>query len=482
MANWISLAGVAIALAAFLIGCVFMVVDMLQERSQAYVGIFAYLLVPGFLVLGAGMTVVGMLRQKRLMKRRGSPVAMPVIDLGHRGTLARILGVLILLLIFAFVSAVASYHAYHFTESVEFCGTVCHTVMKPEHTAHMNSPHGRVTCTECHIGSGAQWFVKSKLTGLYQVYAVLFNKYDRPIKAPVHSLRPAKDTCEACHWPQKFFGAVLRTWTYFLPDEANSPWTVKMLVNIGGGSPEHGRVNGVHWHMNEVNTIEYIATDEKRLVIPWMRVTNQDGDVTVYKTEDEDIALTEGEITTLPKRTMDCIDCHNRPTHQYKSPNESLDMALLAGTLDASMPELKYAAGELLADTYETEAEALEAIETGLRKRYASHAGLEQAIQTLTAIYQRNFFPEMKVRWEEYPNHIGHKITPGCFRCHDGKHVSETGERISRDCTVCHTILAQGPGTELNEMASAGLAFQHPEDIDGEWKTERCDTCHTGSP
>jgi hypothetical protein len=157
-------------------------------------------------------------------------------------------------------------------------------------------------------------------------------------------------------------------------------------------------------------------------------------------------------------------------------------MALLDGSIDDSMPDVKYSAAELLADDYETEAQALAAIEKGLREEYGSHAGLEQAIRTVQTIYKNNFFPEMKVRWEKYPDHIGHKITPGCFRCHDGEHVSDSGKRIRKDCDICHTILAQGPGRDLTGLAPNGLEFEHPEDIDEDWKTERCDTCHTGSP
>ena len=255
-----------------------------------------------------------------------------------------------------------------------------------------------------------------------------------------------------------------------------------MLLNIGGGNPEHGKINGIHWHMEGVNTIDYVATDRKRLVIPWVRATDQDGNVTTYRTEDEDEAISDEEAAALHPRRMDCIDCHNRPTHQYKSPNESLDMALLDKSIDSSMPEVKYKAAQLLAEEYETEEQALAAIEKSLRQEYDSQPGLEQAIRTVQTIYQQNFFPEMKVRWTEYPDHIGHKITPGCFRCHDGKHVSDSGKRIRKDCNICHTILAQGSGTDLAGLTPRGLEFEHPEDIDGEWQTERCDSCHTGSP
>jgi hypothetical protein len=255
-----------------------------------------------------------------------------------------------------------------------------------------------------------------------------------------------------------------------------------MLLNIGGGNPAHGPIQGIHWHMEGVNTVEYIATDRKRLVIPWVRVTDQQGNVTVYRSEDKKVRISDEQAAALPSRRMDCIDCHNRPTHQYRSPNESLDMAMVAGRIDDTIPSIKVLASRLLAAPYETTELALQTLDRELRAKYPGDARIDPAIREIQAIYSGNFFPEMKVRWSAYPNHVGHKITPGCFRCHDGEHVSDSGKRISKDCKTCHTILAQGPGKELAEFNSSGLEFQHPEDIGDDWKTERCDTCHTGSP
>jgi hypothetical protein len=386
--------------------------------------------------------------------------------------------------IFVAISTVATYRTYHFTESVEFCGKVCHTVMKPEFTTFQNSPHSGTTCTTCHIGPGAEWFVRAKLSGLYQVYAVIFNKYHRPIETPVLNLRPAKETCLTCHWPQKFFGAVLKSWTTYLPDEKNSPWTIKMLINIGGGDPAHGLIHGIHWHMEGINTVEYIASDRKRSVIPWIRVTDQKGNVTIYETTNKDEHITPEQAAKLPTRKMDCLDCHNRPSHRYLSPYQALDITMSEGKLDRTIPSIKQTAAKLLAAKYETTSQALDAIAKGLREKYPQQPKLDETIKEVQAIYTRNFFPEMRVRWDEYPNLTGHKITAGCFRCHDGLHVSKSGSTIRKDCNMCHTILAQGPGTEsdLKGLMSDGLEFKHPEDVEDAWKTDRCDTCHTGAP
>jgi len=257
-----------------------------------------------------------------------------------------------------------------------------------------------------------------------------------------------------------------------------------MLLNIGGGDPAHGVIHGIHWHMEGVNTVEYVAADRKRSIIPWVRVTDQKGNITVYETQNKDERLTPVQASTLPKRRMDCLDCHNRPSHRLLSPYQALDIALSEGKIDRSIPGVKLTAAKLLAGKYDTEKQAHDAIAGGLREKYAQHPKLDETINEVNAIYGRNFFPEMKVRWEEYPNLTGHKITAGCFRCHDGRHVSESGATIRKDCNICHTILAQGPGTDadLQGLAGNGVEFKHPEDIDDAWKTERCDTCHTGAP
>jgi mono/diheme cytochrome c family protein len=462
-------------------GIMMILVDLSLGNLSAYFGVVCYMLIPMAIFGCLGLVILGMILTHLRLKRQGG-IPLMIVNFNDRGTLIRLAVFSVLASVFIVGGVVVAYRAYHFTESVEFCGLICHQVMTPEYTSFRQSPHANTSCAECHIGSGAQWFVKAKISGLYQVYSVLMNKYHRPIETPVQSLRPAKDTCLTCHWPTKFFGAVLRTWTHFGSDEKNSPWTIKMLLKIGGGNPAQGQIRGIHWHMEGVNTVEYIATDRKRMVIPWVQATDQAGKVTVYQTEDKKLRLTDSQTASLARRSMDCIDCHNQPAHTYRSPNELLDTAMTSGLLDSSLPSLKAGDAKLLSASYKTSSEALAAIDHELRAKYAGNARLDATVRGVQSLYSGNFFPEMKVRWDEYPNHIGHKITPGCFRCHDGEHVSESGKRISKDCNTCHTILAQGPGTDLPAFTSSGLEFKHPEDIGDDWKTARCDSCHTGSP
>jgi nitrate/TMAO reductase-like tetraheme cytochrome c subunit len=482
--NLISLAGMILAAAAFIVGITLIIIDIRDHFENPYTGIFTYMVIPAILIGGFLLILIGaLIERKRRLRGMKEASKMPIINLNDKRQLRNFMITVIVTLLFICISVVGGYRTYHFTESVEFCGKTCHSVMKPEYIAYQNSPHANAGCTKCHIGPGADFFVKAKVNGLYQVYSTMFNKYNRPIPAPVHNLRPAKETCYTCHWPEKFFGATEFKRTYFRADEENSPWTIQMLLKVGGGNPSKVHPEGIHWHVTGGHKIEYIAADEKRLEIPWVRMTDENGKETVFETTDKGARLTPEEIATAEIRTMDCIDCHNRPTHQYHSPERALNDALTTGRLDASIPDIKANGIEVLTGDYETEEDALLAIHEALSGAYpAGGPETQKAIEVIKDIYSKNIFPEMQVSWEEYPDHIGHMITPGCFRCHNGEHETETGQVISRECNSCHTIIAQGPGREVTSMNTGGLEFEHPEDIGEEWKETRCDECHTGVP
>jgi hypothetical protein len=482
--NWISLFGIIIAACSFFAVVCLISMDFYAGFKNPYMGILTYLVAPGFLSAGLLLILIGVLRERR--RRRslvpGEVSPYPRIDLNLPRQRNAFLVVVVVTFVFLMFTALGSYRTYEFTESVQFCGRTCHAVMTPEYTAYQNSSHARVACVQCHIGPGATWFVKSKLSGSYQVYATIFDKYPRPIPTPVKNLRPAQETCEQCHWPQKFFGSVEKVRTHFKYDDKNSPWTVELLLKVGGGDPRHGPVGGIHWHMNVANQVDYIASDEARQKIPWVRITDRQGHVTVYEAKDG--RLNPSQIVPETMRRMDCVDCHNRPTHIFLSPDESVDSSMGLGRIDPSLPSIKKNAVDALAADYATRSEALEKIADTLSKKYASadRETVQRAVAEVQKIYRENFFPEMKSRWKVYPNNIGHFQWAGCFRCHDGEHTSADGKTISADCNSCHTILAQGAGAELKTLSAQGLVFQHPsEELGDAWKGQKCSDCHNGA-
>lgn len=477
--NWLSLTGLVIVVGSLFSAFLLFVLDTLAQSSNPYLGILTYFVAPAFLFLGLGLTVVGVLLQRKKLGRAGALLPRMVVDLSRPRDRRIMGGFITCSVLFLLVSAIGSYHTYHFTESVTFCGEACHTVMQPELVTYQNGSHARVGCVECHIGPGATWFVKSKLSGAYQVYATAFDKYPRPIPTPIDNLRPAQDTCEQCHWPQKFSGNLARTYTYFLADETNTQFTVQMLMKVGGGDPSRGPTGGIHWHMNIANKIQYIPTDHTRMKIPYVRATDvATGKVTEYRTPGFTNVVQESEL-----RTMDCMDCHNRPAHKFAPPSKAVNIAMSLGSIDPSLPWVKSNAVYVLTQEYTNKPSALEQISAFFKEAYPadSFAAVQSQVQrsagAVKEIYEKNFFPEMKASWQVYPEHIGHMEWPGCFRCHDGDHTSPAGKKIeSSDCNSCHTILAQGNGAELDMLTPAGQPFRHPADeVDG-----GCSDCHTG--
>jgi nitrate/TMAO reductase-like tetraheme cytochrome c subunit len=481
--NYISFAGALIVIAAVVSILLLFFIELTQTADNPYLGIITYIILPTFLVLGLLVIVAGMLIERR--KRRRSPASeippFPKIDLNDPRQRHWTIAVLALSFIFICASAFGSYRAYEYTESVEFCGQACHNVMKPEAVAFAATSHARIRCVDCHVGHGAESYARSKLSGARQLLSLIGNNYSRPIETPVRNMRPANQTCEQCHWPAKFHGALLKTFNHYAYDEQNSLRQTRMLINVGGGDPGSGPVAGIHWHMNLANEITFVATDKQRQVIPWIRVKDRNGNVTEYV--DQRRSLTAEQITNAVKRRMDCIDCHNRPAHTYLPPDVAVDQSLSAGRLDPSLPYLKRQVVAVLNKPYATEAEAINSIASGLndfyRTNYSQLYGqktdmVRAAVSETQRILKTYFFPEMKTDWSSHPNNIGHLYSSGCFRCHDGEHVSNTGKVIRNDCDICHTVLSDSARPATTPET---IAFQHPVDLGG-LAGRKCETCH----
>jgi nitrate/TMAO reductase-like tetraheme cytochrome c subunit len=412
-----------------------------------YVGILAYLALPGVFVAGLLLIPLGVWRERRRVAHGGvARSSLPVIDLNSPRTRKIALIVAGLTVVNVVVVAIATYEGVELMESPRFCGS-CHSVMAPEFAAYQRSPHARVACVECHIGPGAPWFVKSKLSGAWQVVSVNLDLYPRPIPVPVHNLRPARDTCERCHWPQRFVGDRLQVRTAHASDAANTPKKTVLLMHVGSGEP--GGSNGVHWHVGHGVEVRYKA-DPTRQKIGDVELALPDGTRRTYRSTDA--ASDPG--ADAQWRTMDCIDCHNRPTHRFGTPEGEIDAALASGRLDRSLPFVRREALRLVKAQYPSHDAAKAGIREGLRAFYAvtpAAAGTTppttQAIETAASVigelYALNVWPQMNITWGTYPSFLGHDAAPGCFRCHDEAHVAEGGRTISQDCNLCHSLLAQ---------------------------------------
>jgi nitrate/TMAO reductase-like tetraheme cytochrome c subunit len=478
--NPISAIGLVIAFVALTNTAFLIYVDGRQAHANPYLGILAWLVAPAILSFGLLVYIAGLFMERR-RRRRHAPEEIPQfprVDLNEPRTRLIVTSTFAGVILFVTASVIGSYQVYHYTDSDAFCGTLCHQVMHPEYTAYKASPHARVGCVGCHVGAGATWYVRSKLSGSYQVYAALAHKYPRPIPSPVENLRPAQETCEQCHWPEKFFGAQLKVFDHFQYDEQNTLEEVKMLIKTGGGSPASGMTAGIHWHMNISNEITYVATDKQKQEIPYVRIRNRKtGQVTEYFLEGA--KQKREQLAAMPGHRMDCVDCHNRPTHIYVSPDRSVDRALLAGTIDRTLPFAKQQAVAVLTKDYDTTPQAVAGIASDFPKYYqttypavyaSKKASIDAATKTLQDIFQHTRFPEMRVDWRTHKDNVGHFYSLGCFRCHDDQHVSADGKRISKECTICHTVLGD---------TDTKVEFRHPVEL-GDLRGFNCADCHTG--
>jgi hypothetical protein len=463
-------------------------IDIAGAGDNPYRAIVTWIAIPAVITIGGLLVLIGAFRHARKARKRGERLRFALriepSNPKYMRNLALFLGITIVLL---GVVAYSGVRAYEATESTSFCGETCHEVMGPQNTTYQASAHARVPCTECHIGPGRSFWVKSKIDGIRQVWKTMFDSFERPIPTPVKALRPAQETCEECHWPEQFYGQQLLNINYYRTDEANSPWTISMLVNVGGGNPRTGRLEGIHWHMITANTIEYVATDEQRQEIPWVRVTDESGAVTVFSEQGFDVDP-DGDAYEI--RTFDCIDCHNRPSHSFQPPATAMNLELARGTISTDLPYIRQIGLDLLNADYDTTEEANTAIPAGLQSYYetefsgdvdALRAEIEAGAEKLLDIYNGNFFPEMETDYRVRVNNLSHFVNDGCFRCHTPELQSTSGATITHECNACHSIVAQGPSEDLNELETdlGGLEFEHPVDIGGVWTTVKCTQCHT---
>jgi NapC/NirT cytochrome c family protein len=448
--NTLSLIGVVLTTSSAITLIGFWIYDfMLPGPPHPYVGILLFLILPAVFVLGLALIPIGILiRRARLRVAGELPSAYPAIDLkvpmARNGLLFVGVATFLNVMIFGF----ASYRGVSYMDTTTFCGQTCHTVMVPEFSAYENSPHSRVECVQCHIGPGAGWFVRSKLSGLRQVLAVALKTYSRPIPSPVKYLRPARETCEQCHWPQRYAGDKFLVKTDYKEDEKNTPLTTVLVLKLGGRTWQ-GSV-GIHGrHLDEGSRIHYISIDEQRQVIPVVYYTDDKGKTIEYVSTDTKV--TKEQLAKGEHRAMDCIDCHNRPTHAFELPGNAVDLRMSRRLISPDLPFIRKKAVELLKADYSDRDTAKARIVEGVTSYYRTtykdvyntkRALVEQAADNVAAIYLRNIFPDMKVGWGVHPNNLGHNDYPGCFRCHDGSHTSADGQTISNDCTACHNLLA----------------------------------------
>jgi hypothetical protein len=458
--NWITLFGTVITSVSAVAIITALAIDFTSGALNAYAASILFLVMPGLFGLGLLLIPLGLLRARR--HQRGLPAGLagepdPLLEgltraLQSSVARRRIMFALVMTVVNVFIVATVTHKAVTFMETPKFCGTVCHTVMQPEYEAYLRSPHSRVECVGCHVGAGAISAAQAKFSGLRQLWGVATGTYRRPIETPVHGMRSARETCEQCHQPARFSGPRLGFRVRYKDDEANTPQVTAMLFPVGGEDPRTKAYQGIHWHASQRFQVRYQAMDRKRQVIG--RIQKLDGG----KVVEEWFPSTKPEGPVVEERIMECVDCHNRPTHIYDgSPESAINKGLREGLLDGSVPWLHQMGLLALKSGAPPRAQAEEFFQAALEQGYGrEHAAqkpaadkLEASARGLATLYRRNVYPAMQVTWNTYRSNMGHggpdpgKAKSECFRCHSGDHKTKDGRDLSSKCESCHEMIAK---------------------------------------
>ena len=439
--SWVSLLGTALVTTASFSWLFVVPLHLRGHAENPYIGILVFLIIPILFVLGLLLIPIGIFLARKKV-RRG------LLQAADRRTYLRRLAIFfaITTVLNLIIGTQLTYRAVEHMETIQFCGQTCH-VMEPEFKAHQSGAHARVECVECHVAPGASGWFQSKLAGTRQLVHTVMNDYDRPIRSAIESNRliPARETCEQCHWPQSFNGVRLRIIPEYKDDESNTRSLTVLMMLIGGN-----RYGGIHGaHVGPGIEIQYAAADPKRQTIPWIEYSNKK---TGARKTFSAHATKAGADASLPRYVMQCVDCHNRPTHTFELPERAVNHAIAFGSLPVGVPYLKKKSVELLRARYPSNDEASREIPDRLAKFYQqnypavysrSTAEVARAGIELAQIYNRNVFPDLRVTWGNYPDNLGHTDYPGCFRCHDGAHSTpDQKQTITQDCNICHEPLA----------------------------------------
>lgn len=430
--------GVVLTTACALLFVVALGVEALGLIENPYVGILVFGALPAGFALGLLFIGLG----NYLGRRRGTEVVWPVIDLRQRGQRTFVMGLIVASFVNVGILSVAGYGAVHYMESPSFCGQVCHDVMQPEFVSHASGPHANVTCVSCHVGSGAGALINSKIDGTRRLWKFVSGTTSRPVPTPVAEMRPARETCGTCHWPEKIHGTRTKVVKEYADDEGSSETVTTLDLKVGGGSQVLGIGEGIHWHMNVSNVLEFVSADEGRQDIVYVKLTTGNGEVREYRKP----GVTDAQIAGGVRRQMDCTDCHSRPSHTFEASAErAVDGVLALNQVPRTLPFVRREMVTALKTDAPTRDAALTAIDGHLRGFYARQTGaaagdVSRAVLVAQELYKANVFPSMKVTWGTYRNELGHTTSNGCFRCHDEEKATADGRKIGQDCETCHTM------------------------------------------
>jgi hypothetical protein len=413
------------------------------------------------------------------------------IRLGRRTLMVGTVATIVLAAVGLAILGAGGILAWEYSNSNAFCTNNCHAVHPEEPRAYAVASHARVQCVECHMGRLPTLQLMTLKLAHYHELLGMITGYKRPLAAT--TLRPARDNCESCHWPEVNHDDKVRTRIHYGTDAKNTEERIRLIVHTGGGEAREKATRGIHWHIGM--NVEYVTDDVQRRTIPWVRVTDKDGKQTTYF--DASSKVGRAEMDQKPKKRMECDDCHNAAGHPFVNPSDRVDHAMSEGRISRSLPSIKARAlaiidkasalhGPLEEQVPKFRQIVADAAPKGDMKPDVK-AAEEQFAKTMLQILSLSEFEAKDLTWKSFPNHVGHRDFPGCFRCHDGKHFNEKGEAIRLQCTLCHDIPQVSIDGSLKSVASTVAPGLTPPDShnapnfmhDHRTKVdESCQMCH----
>ena len=464
----VSLAGAVVSTLIFPVLAISLFLDVQGVVHNPYFGFLIYMVMGPLFVAGLVTMLVG-----QFLFRDSEEIGLFTLEyireqLNMPGRFIRVRKLIYISSFLVFftlvVIGVVSYTGFRYTETIGFCGQFCHDVMEPQYISHQNSPHSRIGCVSCHITSSSDLATRSKVSGVTMIFSTIFDKYSRPIKNPVHSLRPDREVCEQCHRPEMFHGDKLYIKDYFLPDEFNTHLQTVLLMRIGSSGYRDQNAQGIHWHVSPDHKTFYRTAGDDQDMITEVKLVDHDGTVFIFK--NKQVSANSGSVKEGDYRLMDCMDCHNRPTHVFLLASEAIDRKIAAESIDRTLPFIKKVALDALRLQYSSKEQARREIATGIEDWYAKNspdvlaerrAELDQTVNAVFQAWAENVFPEMGIGWGTYRNNLVHESGGGCFRCHSDIYQTQEGRGIPSNCDLCHFILAEKqPSPDIMRILHGG--------------------------